>query len=248
MVVVKSFGDDGSGPYRLTVRTESAGKAGVDGQFEQLNGELTASSSILDDGTPYELHEITARQGEQLQVNMSSDAFDAYLQVWAEGQIVMAEDDDSGGGLNSQIDFVVPEDGRYMIVANSVGSEAQGRYEITVRRESLDDLMQSGKVEILSGMLSAFNDAFNDGTPTTSHEIEAKAGERLDISMSTGAFDAYLLVFDTDNEKLSEDDDSGGGTNARLSVIAPTDGTYRIVANSYDSGASGPYTITLRRD
>ncbi len=247
-VVVKSFSDSGSGPYTLTVRRDVSGDSNGSDQFEHFSGELTARNDRLDDGTPYAIYPIDAKAGEQLEIDLSSDSFDAYLQLWTDREVVVAEDDDSGGGLDSRLSFVVPADGRYLIVANSIGEDARGPYDIMLRRVSLDNQLAAGKMQILTGTLSTMNEAFADGTPTASHEIEARAGERLDIAMMAGNFDAYLLFFDASGTKLSEDDDSGGGTNARLSVIAPTDGTYRIVANSYDSGTGGPYTITVRRD
>ena len=247
-VIVRSFDDNESGPYTLTVRRDAIGEAAEGERVEQFSGQLMDWNDRLDDGTPYALHVIEAQAGERLEVHMMSSAFDSYLQLWDEFETVFAEDDDSGGGLNSMLNFVAPADGQYVIVANSVGEDATGAYNITLRRKTLDAQLAAGNVEILSGTLSDKLGVLADGTPMSSHEIEAEAGERLDISMMAGGFDAYLVVFDAQDNKLSEDDDSGGGTNAQLSVIAPSDGTYRIVANSYSDGAGGPYTITVERE
>ena len=46
------------------------------------------------------------------------------------------------------------------------------------------------------------------------------------------------------NKISSEDDDSGGACNARLTVTFPEDATYRIAAASFGSGDS-PYRLTV---
>jgi hypothetical protein len=43
----------------------------------------------------------------------------------------------------------------------------------------------------------------------------------------------------------AEDDDSGGGLNARITFRAPADGIYRIRATSFNNGR-GPFTLTVR--
>ena len=247
-LVVKSFGDGESGPYTLAVRRGSSAAMSGNERVEQFSGQLMDWNDRLEDGTPYALHVIEAQAGEKLEITMASHAFDSYLQLWDENEVVYAQDDDSGGGLNSMLTFLVPANGRYVVVANSVGADATGAYNVTVRRSTLDEEFADGDVEVLRGALTEEQELLADGTPASSHEIEAQAGERLNIAMMAGAFDAYLVVFDPDNTKLSEDDDSGGGTNAQLSLIAPTEGTYRIVANSYSEDATGPYTITVHRE
>ncbi|MBC8087947.1 MAG: Ig-like domain-containing protein [Phycisphaerae bacterium] len=67
----------------------------------------------------------------------------------------------------------------------------------------------------------------------------------LEIEMSSGAVDPYLLVVDADDNVVAEDDDSGPGSGARvLRLFAP--GTYFIVANTYDDNQFGAYTLTNR--
>lgn len=246
-VVVKSFEDGEGGPYTVVVRKDAADEGGATALVERFGGELMSWSDRLDNGTPYALHIIDAEAGEELEISMSSNDFDSYLQLWDADETVFAIDDDSGGSLNSRLSFVVPAHGRYVIVANSVGEDATGSYEIMLRRKSIEAEIASGDIEILTGDLTENQEQLADGTSIAAHEIQANAGERLDISMMAGGFDAYLIVFDGQENKLAEDDDSGGGTNARLSMIAPENGTYRVVANSYSSDEGGPYTITVRR-
>ncbi len=45
---------------------------------------------------------------------------------------------------------------------------------------------------------------------------------------------------------LARDDDSGGGTNARIVFTVPAAGAYRIIANTYRQGSYGAYTLSVR--
>ena len=184
--------------------------------------------------------------GDEIDVTMMAGDFDAYLQIWDADGNSLVQDDDSGGGLNARATMTIPTDGTYQIIANSFNSDAAGDYTLMVRTRSIAAEIEAGNVMLFNGALSAESGRMADGSPYEEHVIEAEAGERLDITLTSGSFDAYLMVFDGD-EKIAEDDDSGGGLDAQLFVTIPEDGTYRIVANSYGEAAEGEYLITVRR-
>ena len=178
---------------------------------------------------------------------MMAQDFDAYLQIWDADGNSLVQDDDSGGGLNARATMTVPNDGRYQIIANSFNADAAGDYTLMVRTRSIAAEIEAGNVMLFSGALSADSETMADGSPYEAHEIECEAGDRLEITLTSGSFDSYLMVFNEDNEKIAEDDDSAGGLDAQLFVTIPEDGTYRIIANSYGESAEGAYLITVRR-
>lgn len=55
----------------------------------------------------------------------------------------------------------------------------------------------------------------------------------------------FLVLRDSTGIKLTEDDDSGGGLNARITFGAAQDGVYRIQATSLSAG-NGAFTLTVR--
>jgi uncharacterized protein (TIGR03437 family) len=78
----------------------------------------------------------------------------------------------------------------------------------------------------------------------------AKAGQQVAIQMNSTEFDAYLALIGPDGELLDEDDDGGGGLNARIPltsgfVTLPQDGTYIIEASSASENELGKYTLSL---
>jgi serralysin len=65
------------------------------------------------------------------------------------------------------------------------------------------------------------------------------------VSPDPKALDPYLVLTDATGKKLAEDDDSGGGLNARITFRAEQAGTYRIQATTFNAG-TGPFTLTVR--
>ncbi len=247
-IIIKSYDDYAGGAYTLTILRGDGDAAAGSMAVEQLTGSLSNESPILfEDSTPYETHVLDLKGGDEIDVTMIAADFDAYLQIWDADGNSLVQDDDSGGGLNARVSMMVPADGTYQIIANSYSAEARGDYSLTVRTRSISAEIEAGNVVLFNGSLSSESETMQDGSPYEAHEIEAEAGERLEITLTSGSFDSYLMVFDADNNKIAEDDDSGGGLDAQLFVTIPDDGTYRIVANSYGEMAEGPYLITVRR-
>jgi hypothetical protein len=61
------------------------------------------------------------------------------------------------------------------------------------------------------------------------------------LTMKSTDFDAYLALLDKDNQDIGEDDDSGGNTDAKI-TMSLNPGNYTVLANSSDYG-SGAYTL-----
>ncbi len=76
--------------------------------------------------------------------------------------------------------------------------------------------------------------------------ISLRAGETVTISESSVAFDAFLTLFDPDGIAVAADDDSGGGTDARIVFTAGVAGTYFIDAGTFDPLAAGSYTLSVQ--
>ncbi|HEY9647496.1 MAG TPA: trypsin-like peptidase domain-containing protein [Chroococcidiopsis sp.] len=77
------------------------------------------------------------------------------------------------------------------------------------------------------------------------YTFEGRAGQQIDITMSSGQVDSYLILLAPNGENLLQDDDSGGGTNARITTTLPTSGTYTVLANSYTAGEVGAYSLQV---
>lgn len=98
----------------------------------------------------------------------------------------------------------------------------------------------SGLLSDKSGVLPSDNSYFD------AYTFEGKAGQQITIEMDSSEVDPYLILLAPDGRDLAQDDDGGGGANARLVTALPADGVYTILANSYQPGETGRYRLNIR--
>ncbi len=108
--------------------------------------------------------------------------------------------------------------------------------------------------QTVNGVL-AITDCFIQPDPiryTDNYVFEGVAGQQVSVAMNSAAFDAYLFLVDSNNQILAQDNNSGGGTNARIPAAGlftlPANGTYSIFATSNPTGGLGAYSLTLSGD
>jgi Bacterial pre-peptidase C-terminal domain/Putative binding domain, N-terminal/Viral BACON domain len=81
------------------------------------------------------------------------------------------------------------------------------------------------------------------------YTFNANAGQQVAVAVNSAAFDAYAYLLNPSGVVVNEDDDSGGGTNARIPasgfVTLTTGGTYTIEVTSFSGTATGSYNLTL---
>ncbi|MCF2145292.1 trypsin-like peptidase domain-containing protein [Desmonostoc muscorum LEGE 12446] len=75
--------------------------------------------------------------------------------------------------------------------------------------------------------------------------FEGKAGQRLTIEMDSQQIDPHLYLLLPAKEKLiaANDDISPKDFNARLTITLPEDGIYYLLANTFEAGESGSYSL-----
>lgn len=84
--------------------------------------------------------------------------------------------------------------------------------------------------------------------PSKTYHIELKKGKLYKIDLPSADFDAFVRVLDAKGKELAKDDDSGGGTDAKLMFAPPADGQYKIVATTLDDNGKFDLTISVAKD
>ena len=84
-------------------------------------------------------------------------------------------------------------------------------------------------------------DRFGTWTDRWSLDLSAETSVRIDLS--SGAFDAYLELLNSNGVVIAENDDAGS-LDSRIIETLPA-GSYVIVARSLGPGESGPYTLSV---
>ncbi|MDO5506421.1 MAG: hypothetical protein Q4F49_09085 [Pseudoxanthomonas suwonensis] len=221
-----------------------------------VSGELTADSPRADDGTPYVLYVYRGQPGERVRIQMASDAFDSWL---AAGSVAAPgcssdcrNDDDSGGGLNASLAYTLPASGEVQIRANSINSDDQGPFTVSVTRlpPPAAPVTRAARVgEPASGQFSDTTATRDDsGIPYDIWTLQGQPGQTLTVRMESDDFDAYLQsgrLQGDDFQVEYEDDDGGNQLNARLRVPLDSRGRGLVRATSYAADARGSYRLTV---
>jgi hypothetical protein len=97
-------------------------------------GELSTADCRLDDGSYLDLIQFSGAAGQTVTIDMSSDAFDAYLYLLDPTPAVVASNDDAQGGSgNSRIVFTLTRSGTWTIGATSLGANQFGSYVLAIQ-------------------------------------------------------------------------------------------------------------------
>ncbi len=224
----------------------------------EANGQLTKFDAQLRDSSVYQAWRFEGVAGQIVQLDVMSTDFDAFAILTDGAGNKLADNDDGGGGTNARIIYTIQTSGTYRILANSLAKGRYGRY--TVRLHSLG--MTSGanapggvlpgtvgqimRGQTMSGELKATDPKLSDGSVYQAWTYIGTAGETIQVDVVSADFDAYAIIQDGNGVKLAADDDSGGGTNARIILTLPYSGAYRLIANTYRQGSYGAFSLSVR--
>ncbi|HZI67279.1 MAG TPA: PPC domain-containing protein [Thermoanaerobaculia bacterium] len=92
----------------------------------------TTGSCVLDDGTYVDFFSFSGTAGQQVTITLTSTAFDAYLFLLDPSATPVDQDDDSGGGTNSQIVFTLTSSGTWFIAVNQFEESPPGAYNLAL--------------------------------------------------------------------------------------------------------------------
>ncbi len=215
-IVARAFGED-VGPYDLTLE-----------QFDIAEQTIAFGQTVegeIDEEYAQQFWFFEGQAGETVNVAMTGrdDFQDTFLELYDSSNILLIQDDDSGGNLAALITaFTLPANDTYRIVARAY-STSVGEYELTLTRIKERPIAYG---QTLTGELSA-------AEPQQRWLFEGQQGDVVNVSMAgLGSLqDTYLEIRDLDGTLLAQDDDGGKGEMALVAGFTlPYSGTYCISA------------------
>jgi hypothetical protein len=221
---------------------------------ETVQGEITTESARDDDGRNYKAYTFQGSEGNRVQIVVRSGDFDAFVQIGKPGDAFDAlgsDDDGLGEGTDSRLNFILPETGEYEIRASPLGADEKGLFSI----ELTDKGPQPEPGSILvgataRGTLTENDGIADDGSFFDAYAITVAEGDKLDITLVSNDFDAYLDIGKMNDgtwESTVSDDDSLSDTHAKVEWTVDEAGTYIIRARSFAQGQTGAYTLAVER-
>lgn len=263
-LVVVGAANAGTGPYRLEIGELAATPPSV---HPLALGP--AAAGVLDDrdataeetGTHYTIYELSADQGRTYRMTLTESGFDGRLAfgqlgpsgVWQE----IAHSDSGGQGEPEHLSVIPQQTGSYQVRVAAVGTVDGGSYTLQVT-EAPPPRTTPETRPITAGTDATGNldesDALDSLGFRRDHWVYgARAGERVIITLSSTAFDAYLRVGRMSGGAFrqlpgAQDDDGGGGRNSRLELTLADSGEYVIdVSAENRRSQDGGYVVHVER-
>ncbi len=226
---------------------------------QAVTGRLVQTDQKFSDGSRYKLYAFVGAKGDTVAVDLTSDDFDANLLIADASGNSLARNDDGGDRCNARLTFVPPATGNFRIYANSSAQAEIGDYRLSLAKGKApvpsDTVCRgfgrvAGLIEVgqtITGTLSSDDPEFQGDTTYFERWIlPVKPNQAFTVDLQSDAFDAYLLLTKGRGDKLVENDDGGGGCNARLVYTAQDDHPLRVVVNTASRPRHQTGRFTLR--
>lgn len=226
----------------------------------RIGGDVEATltdedSAGPDDSFRYEDYRFTARAGQRLEAVMRSDAFDTYLEIYAdgaEGEPLASDDDGLGEGLNSRLRFTPERAGTYVLRARTLSGLEGGAYNLSLaQRPAPPRLPRATPIRVeqtLRGNLGSRDPETEEGVRFDHFSFRGAAGDRVAVTLDSEAFDPLVMVgrmVGGDFVELAFNDDFGDTLNSRLTFTLPAAGEYVIRATALGGDGEGDYSLAL---
>jgi len=203
-------------------------------------------------GEPVDYYRFTTSADGTAALIMTSGDLDSYLTLTDSSGEVLRIDHNS----YAQSDAIIVQ----FLKAGTYKLEARGRNSAGASRYRVDLLFTAGAKPplcsadtIAIGALKNFTLTYTgcqyyDHTFANLYRFQvADPTKPVDISASSADFDTYLVLLDEKGNLISIDDNSGGGTDARLSGLLHS-GVYFVIVKPADNPTqSGSYSLLLQQ-
>ena len=214
-----------------------------------VEGDLSESDGKSESDTPADAYRFEGREGQRVRIDMTSDDFDTWLELFDENRVSLDEDDDGGPeGTNSRITLTLPRTGSYIIEARAF-SDGAGAYSLSVVEVQPDRVPEPIAFGAsLQGEIGEGDPRDDDDRGYDAFTFSGREGQRIQAIMRSGDFDTYLQVGKADGEFTALADDDDGlmeGTDSRLNFTLPEDGDYVLRALPLGTDGKGLYALEL---
>jgi hypothetical protein len=214
-----------------------------------VEGQLTETDGKSESDTPADAWRFEGREGQRVRIDMTSDDFDTYLELFDENRVSLDEDDDGGPeGTNSRMTITLPRTGSYIVEARAF-SDGTGDYSLSITEVEPDRAPEPIAFGAsLQGEIGESDPRDDDDRGFDAFTFSGVEGQRIQAIMRSGDFDTFLQIGKADGEFTALADDDDGlmeGTDSRLNFTLPEDGDYVLRALPLGSDAKGLYSIEL---
>jgi hypothetical protein len=245
----------GAGSYQLT--SQFTAKAAPSCSFVpklEVNtayvARLGSGSCVDGNGQPVDYFDFSLADDSVVAAVMTSTEVDGFLTILDSNGSVLRSDDNSYGFGDPLILQFLPA-GSYRMAARAASSTEGGYYRLDLLAAAgprpplcapRGTLAMNGTQD---GRITFGSCQYPDATFADMYRFQLAADTNIDLLLTSGDFDAALILLDARGNTIDIDDDGGGGSNARITHMLAA-GTYFVVAKAAtDYTAAGGYTLAL---
>ena len=226
---------------------------------QTVTARLTTTDQQFSDGSRYKMYAFVGNKGDTVSVNLTSDDFDANIVLADASGNRLALNDDGGEKCNARLTYVLPQAANYRVYANSSAPAELGEFRLSLARGKaaapadtacadfgrVAGLIQVGQT--VTGTLSASDPEIRaDSTYYQRWILPVTPNQAFTVDLESADFDAYIILTRGRGEQLVQNDDGGGGCNARLVYTATDDHPLRVIVNTASRPRRQTGRFTLR--
>ncbi|HEY6224420.1 MAG TPA: Ig-like domain-containing protein [Gemmatimonadales bacterium] len=222
---------------------------------QTVSSTLDGSSCTFVGGGPFDAYALTLSGAQTFTVSLKADSFDAAVEVVDEHFVLGGAynlDSVPGMGVTNAFLKMIAAGGAFGIAAAAQNLPGAGSYTLTTAAVPVSADSCLGHVWVTLGIVTHQELKSTDCVDNTGpyyfdpFQMVLVPGQSVTITESSTAFDAELFLHSTSGSVVF-DDNSGGGTNARLSYTNRSNGAEQlsILPSTTSAGATGAYTITI---
>jgi hypothetical protein len=224
---------------------------------QPVRGQLSDGDLTLDDGEYFQVYSIELQAGDRVRLTLRSGDFDAFLGLFGDDMPAgcgegCSYDDDSGGGTDAMLRITAPADGMYQVLVTSALVGETGEFTLLAELLEAAPAAEVRAIAIGESRDGSINEAdaeLDRGTYYHLYRFEGLAGQQLEITLRSADFDAYLFldsIVGATWQAIEEDDDSAGGSDARVTVRLEDTAAYFLRVTTYAALETGLYTLEIR--
>ena len=121
---------EGTGRYTLLLKTVEI--TPLEYSFDTILSDIRPSDVQTSAGDYMKLYSFRGTQGQRVRITMRSNSFDSFLFLYKNDGLYLMSDDQSAGGNDARIEYVLPTDGDYLIFATPFTPGITGPFSINL--------------------------------------------------------------------------------------------------------------------
>lgn len=239
------------GPSPVTPPPSQSDTIPGDTSTSELIRVNQSRSSTIDFSGDRDFFEITLTPGSyvfDLQGATSGQGTltDPLISLYTATGTFITSDDDSGIGLESQLEYVISDGGTYYLSASAFGS-ATGTYTLTVTGgdDLGGDIPDNASTSAAIAIGTSQSSEIDFGADADWFRVDLVGGSTYVFDLVGNTLsDPYLTLYDEDGQLVTVDDDGGEGLNSSLQFVSAESGSYFLEASAFSSSDTGSYTLT----